>query len=67
MTNSEKMKRARLDVDYRKWLYYTPENITLQVSNLKPSKILKGSFMWEFTKEGFNYWDDIYHALKLLK
>lgn len=67
MTNSEKMKRALLDVDYRKWLRYTSEYFILEVSVYEPHQILKSSFSWVFTQEGHDYWEDIYHALTLLQ
>lgn len=67
MTNSEKMKRALLDVDYRKWMRYTSEWYAAKVTTYEPCQILDDSFSWNDTQEGFNYWDDIYHALTLLK
>jgi hypothetical protein len=67
MTNSEKMKRALLDVDYRKWLRYTSEYLILEVSDKEPHEILIQSFFFSATREGENYWFDILHALKLLQ
>lgn len=67
MTNSEKMKRALLDVDYRKWLLYTSEWYAGKVTNYESHQILGNSFPWHDTIEGENYWHDIYNALKLLQ
>lgn len=67
MTNSEKMKRALLDVDYRKWLLYTSGWYALTVTNDEPFEILLRSFNFWDTDEGRNYWEDIYHALTLLQ
>lgn len=63
-TDEDKMKIALSHNDYILWLYYSDQAKIYKETEDFPHEILKNSFRWGWTKEGYNYWKNIYLNLK---